>query len=387
MVISVSLFLIINPLSKQTSSRQFYLGVEFAYSNQFSDLKALVDKVKSYTNLIIVGDLGISFNRTALDESVDYINASGLNFIVLFTGLEYYNSSNGYPPNNSIFDWMKATKQKYGDRFLGIYRFDEPGGNQLDATRDQIINDSAGGLPEVSQNYVGNLSAIVNYYRSNSGGLQIFTSDYGLYWFDYAASYDTVFGEFVGAPPRFGGNETLQQSKQEVIALDRGAADSFNKNWGIIITWQENYAPYLENGAELYSDLAQAYCTGASYAIVFSYPNVTAYGTLTDEHFAALQKFWSDIHQTGIFSPSKATVAYVLPKDYGFGFRYNVDNIWGLTFPTDTYSSRQKIWNDTTYLVAKFGNTLNIIFDDPAVIGSTLNQYSKVYYWDQNITD
>ena len=84
--------------SKQTSTttRPFYVGVEFAYANQFSQLKALVDKVKNYTNLFVMGSVGLSFNRTALDESCDYLFNSGLNFIVLFTSFTMYNYSNGY---------------------------------------------------------------------------------------------------------------------------------------------------------------------------------------------------------------------------------------------------------------------------------------------------
>jgi hypothetical protein len=194
-LISVSLFFTVNMLSKQTSTttrttnRQFYVGVEFAYADQFGELKALVDKVKDYTNLFVIGSVGISFNRTALDESADYINQSGLSFIVLFTSYPMYNNTGGWSNNYSIFDWMKDAQQKYGNKFLGIYRFDEPGGNQLDGGQFQLIDktNTAGGYAEVAQSYVGNLSSILKYYRDKGGSPQIFTSDYGLYWFDYAS--------------------------------------------------------------------------------------------------------------------------------------------------------------------------------------------------------
>ena len=38
------------------------------------------------------------------------------------------------------------------------------------------------------------------------------------------ANYTAVFAEFVG-----------NESRQRIIALDRGAAESFNKDWGVII--------------------------------------------------------------------------------------------------------------------------------------------------------
>ena len=232
-----------------------------------------MDKVKNYTNLFVIGSVDLTFNRTALDESCDYLFNSGLNFIVLITSFPMYNSSNGYPPDNTIFDWMHNATQKYGDRLLGFYRFDEPGGNQLDDGTFMLIKNNTLSYAEVAKDYVGNLSAFVNYYATfgnttDLGRAKIFTSDYGLYWFDYDASYSTVFAEFVG-----------NQSRQSIIALDRGAAQSFNEDWGVIVTWKYDQPPYLENGTELYADLSLAYSAGATYAIVFSYPNITTHLT------------------------------------------------------------------------------------------------------------
>jgi hypothetical protein len=185
--------------------------------------------------------------------------------------------------------------------------------------------------------------------------------------------YSCVFAEFVG-----------NQSRPLIIALDRGAAQSFNKDWGVIINWKYDQAPYLESGDELYTDLVEAYSAGATYEIVFSYPNITAYGTLTQAHFDALEKFWNAIHtnSSGLM-PSKAEVAYVVPAYYGFGFRSSSDTIWGL-FPADALS--QKIWNDTQVLTARYYDEWNIIYDYPGVIGPTLNNYTKLYYWNQTIT-
>ena len=252
-VIVLSLFLALNWFSSQTAPRQFYLGVEYAYGNQTSEVKALVDKVKDYTNLFVIGSVELTFNRTALNESCDYIYASGLNFIVLFTGFNMYNYSNGY----NIANWMLDAQQKYGSQFLGIYKIDEPGGNQLDDGPSQIINDTST-YSQTAQNYVGNLSAMINLYHPYTPS--IFTADYALNWFDYKGNYTAVFAEFVG-----------NESRQRIIALDRGAANAFHRDWGVIINWKYNQGLYLENGTELYNDLSLAYSSGAKYAFVFSY--------------------------------------------------------------------------------------------------------------------
>jgi hypothetical protein len=226
----------------------------------------------------------------------------------------------------------------------------------------------------VAESYVGNLSAIVDYYINHANyTTQIFTADYGLYWFDYASGYSTILAEFVG-----------NQSRQQIIALDRGAAQSFGRDWGVLINWKYDQIPYLESGSELYNDLSLAYSSGAEYAVVFSYPNVTSYGTLTQSHFDALEKFWNNIHNNpGSFPSSNAEVAYVLPNDYGFGFRNPNDTIWGL-FPSDALTP--KIWDDTTTLLNRYDANLNIIYDDPAVTRPTLNNYSKIFYWNQTIS-
>ena len=376
-LISVSLFLSLEPY-KEISARPFYLGVEFAYGNQFSQVKALVDKVKGYTNLFVIGSVLLTFNRTALNESCNYLYSSGLNFIVLVTSFPMYNSTNGYPSNSNLFDWMGNATIDYGDQLLGFYRYDEPGGNQLDDGTFQLVKNASLRYAGIADSYVYNVGGIVNYYatlaKTTAAPVRIFTSDYGLYWFDYESGYSTVFGEFVG-----------NQSRQRIIALDRGAAQSFNKPWGVIITWKYDQKPYLESPYDLLSDLGLAYSAGATYAVVFSYPNITGYGTLTQEDFEALQTFWDDIHTTPRqFGSSAAEAAYVVPANFGFGFRSVDDTIWGL-FPATNYSYTAKIWSDTQLLLSRYQYRLNIIYNT-TVIEPTLNEYAKVFYYNQTVT-
>jgi len=104
-------------LGSLSATSEFFVGVEFAYSGNVSDVTALVDKVKNYTNLFVIGSIEISFNRIALNEACNYVVDSGLHLIVFFTDSETY--------SYRIFNWMVEAKQKYVDMFLGVYRYDE----------------------------------------------------------------------------------------------------------------------------------------------------------------------------------------------------------------------------------------------------------------------
>jgi hypothetical protein len=81
----------------------------------------------------------------------------------------------------------------------------------------------------------------VDSVKTNQYSLNVLTSDYALYWFDYQLGYDTVLTQFVG-----------NESRERHIALCRGAAETLGKDWGAIVTWKYNQPPYLESGDELY---------------------------------------------------------------------------------------------------------------------------------------
>ena len=104
----------------------FYVGVTFC-GNTTAEAKLLIDKVKNYTNLFVLQSWPISNNETAITELCDYAVASGLNILVNLGVNVTYNRVWTWQ-----FPWLKTAEQRYGERFLGSYYDDEPGGVQLD---------------------------------------------------------------------------------------------------------------------------------------------------------------------------------------------------------------------------------------------------------------
>lgn len=360
-VILASLFIALNWKNSSTVSN-CYVGVEVAYTNtNTSDIRTMVGRVKDYTNVFVIGSVELTYNETALNESCDYIYDAGLKIIVLLTNHSNYNYDE--------LAWVSKAQQKYGSGFLALYRYDEPGGDQLDNRRLAFVN-NASTYADAASNYTYILEQHVDFYRGNAS--TIITADYGLYWWDYKGGYDAILAEFVG-----------NQSRQRHIALCRGAALTNNKNWGAIITWKYNQEPYVESDTELYNDLTLAYTNGAKYIIVFDYPKTGPYGILNDNHFNALKRFWDYARMNPQdFDSIKAEAAYILPKDYGSGLRSSTDTIWGL-FLSDNLSA--KSWNDIIILINHYNSKFNILFDDIS-LGNVTNRYSKVFYWNETVT-
>ena len=361
-IISISVFAALHWLDIAPATPEFYVGVEVAYTNTtVGDVREMVDKVMNYTNVFVIGSIELTFNETALNESCDYIYCAGLKIVVLFTNVTKYSFD--------TLTWLTQAKQKYGDAFLGLYHYDEPGGDQLENAELRFVKNTTN-FADTAANYTKILQNRVDYYVNSVD--RIFTADYGLYWWDYKTNYTSVFAEFVG-----------NQSRQQHIALCRGAAAAHNKNWGAIITWKFDKEPYLESADELYEDLKLAYTAGAKYIIVFDFPKIGPYGTLTEYHFDDLRRFWDYSHSNPReFGSTRAEVAYVLPKDYGSGLRSKDDTIWGI-FSPDILS--EKAWNDVNKLVSKYGARFDILFDDEALDGA-ISLYDKVFFWNETIT-
>ena len=365
----------------ETTEDQVFFGVSFG-GKTASEAKLLIDRVKGYTNFFLVNSWDLSSNETALDEVCNYTAEAGLNFIVFF---DYISLTPGLPLTPWHGEWVSTAKDKWSEKFLGIYVYDEPGGRQIDTGLfDNFSLSERAGMfenvtkydyEEAAEVFLTELPRGLSFQFLQNNSIPKYTSDYALYWFDYLAGYDTVFVEL-------GWNH----SRPRHIGLCRGAARAQEKEWGAIITWTYNDEPYLASEPEILEDLIIAYETGAKYIIVLNYPTypeTNPYGVLSDKHFAVMERFWNRIHAfpENILGKVKGEVAFVLPKDYGWGMRWLDDSIWGL-WSADTDSLSPLIWEKMNKLIERYGLRLDILYDDPRF---SFDEYSEVYYWDSDI--
>ena len=336
-----------------------FVGIDAAYEDM-EEVKQMIDETSSYTNLFILGCTGITHNFTRLDEMCQYIYDRDMYFMVY---------REHFAPGTK---WLEEAKAKWGDQFLGFYAYDEAGGWQLDFQDLRLVVE-ADNYSDAANQFVGGMNRILDWYTrsyTNSTGYPLFTSDYALYWFDYKGGYDTVFAEL-------GWN----YSRQLNIALCRGAATMQGKEWGAIVTWTYTDPPYIEPSLELFKDLMLAYKNGAKYIVVFDSNEDYTHGTLGKEQLQALRAFWHYAQNNPRSSvPVSERVAYVLPKDYAYGFRGPDDKIWGFWQPDDL---SPVIWDKMTTLISKHGLRLDIVYDDPQF--NFTGGYSQVYFWNSTI--
>ena len=344
-------------LQLKPTEPEVFIGVMVGFAT-VDEVITFVDKVENYVNLIIISELNITTNATELYRVFDYLSSKGIYFIPFMTLFDYIDDPN----------FFQVVEQRWNKYFLGVYTFDEPGGKQIDLTPYRPVAE-AKNYTDAAQKFVEiiaqqGLTMFANKFN-DVDRFTIFTSDYALFWFDYSACYSRVLAEY-------GWN----QSSQLNTALCRGAASAYNESWGSIVTWTYRHPPYLETPQQMYEDMVLAYNNGAKYIVVFNFPtNVTEYGVLTEDHLERLQTFWN-YHLVNPQPQNVAEVAYVLPKDYGYGFRGPEDKIWGLWGP-DELSSR--VWNDVLDLLEKYGTKLDIIYENAEP--SALQRYKELFYW------
>jgi hypothetical protein len=344
------------------SNPDVYVGVDIAYG-AVADAKAAIDRVGSFTNFVVIGSTQVTWFQQRVNETFQYAYDKGLSIVSLRPSLPQYSTI-----DLNETEWYPMAQSRWGDRLLGFYVMDEPGGRQLDGTQTYTWNNQTGqpsSYNEAASMFTNGISRFLSYQRSPPN-YKTFTSDYALYWYDYKAGHDTVWTEL-------GGN----YSQQINIALCRAAAAANNKDWGAIITWSYSNYPWIENGTQLYDDMLLAYDNGAKYIVVFD-SNENGGSILQQEHLDAMQRFWNyaQNNQPKSNYPKSERTAFVLPNAYGFGFRWPTDHIWGIWQP-DALTSNITLSVGT--LLNQYGEKLDIVYDDDLKTGN--NGYNQLIYW------
>ena len=405
-----------------------FVGVTYC-GNSVADGKLLIDKVKGYTNLFVLQSGTLQRDFKSVEELGDYAVSAGMYFLPYF----------GNTVEVTFTAWLNEAKQKWGTRLLGVYYGDEPAGKMLDdyvefknqTTGDSVMKTRYSDVTlQKANGAVINyrLNGEINYYGPDQAAVytlypngtittdttanpnkqlpnsitydslmqskpfkttsevaeafgnlteskiaflknntKVFTSDYALYWYDYSAGYDVLLGQI-------GWNNTLAQE----IGLLRGASNLQNKEWGIVITWKYNQPPYLDSGEEILNQMTTAYKCGAKYFVLFNYYEDQSgpYGTMTDEHFQALESFWNNVVKNPQISQgsTKADSVLVLPQNFGGGMRWKEDIIWGI-FTTD--AKAQGFWDSLQTNLSNHSLQLDIVYEDPEFPLTT--DYQNVY--------
>src|SRR3989339_1378497 len=104
-----------------SKNEEVYVGVTYG-GNSVAEGKLLIDKVKAYTNLFVLQSSNLQRDSKSVNELGDYAVSAGLYFLPYF----------GNYIESTFSEWLETAKQKWGNRFLGVYYSDEPGGKMLD---------------------------------------------------------------------------------------------------------------------------------------------------------------------------------------------------------------------------------------------------------------
>jgi len=155
-----------------------------------------------------------------------------------------------------------------------------------------------------------------------------------------------------------------------------------------MITWKYAQPPFVEEPLQLLHDMILAYKNGARYINIFHSPAnnsaTTEYGILTQEHLDIMRAFWYYTNLCPFTEEFPAETAFILPTDYGYGFRGPADKIWGV-FGPDTLSPI--IWNATNQLIQSYGMQLDIVYENKTDNEPIILPYKRLIYWNGTIIE
>jgi hypothetical protein len=417
---------------KFTVEPEVYVGTTYC-GDSVAEGKLLIDKVRHYSNLFVLQSSTLHRDFKSVYELGDYAVSSGLCFLPYF----------GTYADPIISSWITAAKQKWGNKFLGVYYSDEPGGKMLDGyvefenqiTGDSITKTAYGDIVLKTQ------KGIIIHYEINGGIIHLSEPSGNDLLPLYSTFYPngTITGQRSNQPKfesyadlisikPFKNNDEIAQhfltnqqqkvtplkinqtkvftsdyalywwdylsgydvmlaqigwniSLNKQIALVRGAANAQNKDWGIVITWKYNQPPYLDTGTEILSQMCNAYESGAKYFVLFNYydENSGSEGTLKPEHFKALEDFWNGVVKNPKITHNSIKADSVIVLPKNYG--------WGMRWREDKIwgifnpdNQTEEIWASLE-LISNDYYKIDVVYEDTNY--PLTGQYQNIYRLDQ----
>ena len=118
--------------------------------------------------------------------------------------------------------------------------------------------------------------------------------------------------------------------------------------------------------------------------VIFDTNEEYSHGILEEEHLDALKRFWQYTRNNPrTTTATNDRVAYVLPKDYAYGFRGPNDKIWGL-WEADDFSF--ELCTDLGILLEQYGTKLDLIYDD-GLDSINTKGYDQLIFWNGTVCD
>jgi hypothetical protein len=434
-VIALVAVLLIGYDALQTAENpEAYVGVAYC-GNSVAEGKQLIDKVKGYTNLFVLQSAQLQRHLPSVDELGDYAVSSGLYFLPYF----------GNYIELTFSAWLETAKQRWGNRFLGVYYSDEAGGKMLDdnvefrnaTTGDSIQKTKYGDIVLKKSNGVvihyeingvihlsepienGELTTAYSTFYPNGTKTGEFADQPGFTTYEELMSVKP-FKDIDEAAERFitrdhNKIEYLKNNSITVftsdyalywwdylsgydvvlahmgwnitvaqqIALARGAANLQSRDWGIVITWKYNTPPYLDTGTEILNQMQTAYECGAKYLVLFNYylDDGNPDGTMKEEHFQALETFWNDVVRNRQITQGSTKADTVLVLPKNYGCSMR----WSEDKVWGIFKAdeqTQQLWDLMQTTLQNHGLKTDIVYEDTAY--PLTEEYQNTYHWTQS---
>ena len=94
-----------------------------------------------------------------------------------------------------------------------------------------------------------------------------------------------------------------------------------------------------------------------------------------------MSNFWNYTKQNPRSNVLSERVAYVLPRDYGYGFRGPEDKIWG-RFEADALTNQ--ICLDINKMLVQYGTRLDLIYEDGLLPNNPVKATSnEIIFWNE----